>query len=190
MAEPTYQLDDKRLLFTIDWDKPRDEFEHDIDVLLQLSVEHHKVIVLPLLEGSSGSMTHRIGLLALIAGAIDCSGCDARCCRQNPDGQPTNLAGGKEISRITRLMPGGAHPINYRHIDGQITAELPFPCCFLKDERCSIYHDRPFVCRLFPFQSNEISQLALSSDCPPAPALARRVYIEAYDIRRDLKERL
>lgn len=40
------------------------------------------------------------------------------------------------------------------------------PCFFLKDDRCSVYADRPQGCRIYPFVLTEDGRLARDEDCP------------------------
>jgi Fe-S-cluster containining protein len=40
------------------------------------------------------------------------------------------------------------------------------PCFFLKENRCSVYADRPAGCRIYPLVLNERSKLMRDEDCP------------------------
>lgn len=190
MAEAHYTLTPDRLSYEIDWSVPREEFIKNLQEMISLSIANHKVLVIPFMEMTAGDREHRAGTMALIsaAGAMGCKDCDARCCRHNPDGKPTNLVGRKEISRISRLLPAGSPMLRIRHKDGMEEAELPFPCVFLQDGRCSIYDDRPIVCKMFPLQFNDAGNFALSSDCPSSVQLAEKIYMTYYDLGRSWRD--
>lgn len=40
------------------------------------------------------------------------------------------------------------------------------PCYFLREERCSVYADRPQGCRIYPLVMNERSRIERDVDCP------------------------
>lgn len=40
------------------------------------------------------------------------------------------------------------------------------PCFFLRDERCSVYADRPQGCRIYPLVLNEHGRLVRDDECP------------------------
>jgi Fe-S-cluster containining protein len=44
------------------------------------------------------------------------------------------------------------------------------PCFFLKENKCSVYADRPTGCRIYPMVLNEAARLLRDEDCPPSGA--------------------
>lgn len=40
------------------------------------------------------------------------------------------------------------------------------PCFFLKENKCSVYGDRPAGCRIYPFVLNERAKVMRDEDCP------------------------
>jgi Fe-S-cluster containining protein len=55
------------------------------------------------------------------------------------------------------------------------------PCFFLKDNKCSVYADRPAGCRIYPFVMTPEGRLMRDGDCPHArefpvdPSAGRRI---------------
>ena len=62
--------------------------------------------------------------------------------------------------------------------------EMPCPCVFRLEGRCSAYEVRPLVCRVFPLElsmAKAIGELAVQAVCPGA----RKVFVEQTKRRRD-----
>jgi len=62
----------------------------------------------------------------------------------------------KDLRRIAKRLDKSLvdtfNEIAYPRIDGDFwSLKMLEPCTFLKDNRCSIYEDRPSICRIFPF---------------------------------------
>lgn len=70
-----------------------------------------------------------------------CLECDASCCR----GFPSVPLSPEEYARLERL---GASRLMYT-LNGRHFLVIEQGCEFLDGNRCSIYADRPLVCRLF-----------------------------------------
>jgi Fe-S-cluster containining protein len=85
---------------------------------------------------------------------IDCLQC-ARCCKSYSPRFKT-----PDIKRISRLlgMKEGAFIEQYLRLDEEGDYVLQtVPCAFLgKDNRCSIYEDRPSDCRRFPYTDEDV----------------------------------
>lgn len=60
----------------------------------------------------------------------------------------------KDVRRWIEL-----HGIKLVEKDGGLFAHIPSPCSKLKDGMCSIYEDRPDVCRSWPSSQAEIDNL-------------------------------
>ena len=77
---------------------------------------------------------------------------------------------GHPRERFTRVL-GGTLTLN--NVDGA--------CYFLKDERCSVYADRPAGCRIYPFVLTAEGRMVRDVDCPhraefkAQPGLQRRL---------------
>lgn len=51
------------------------------------------------------------------------------------------------------------HGIRLKEMNGGLFAYIPMPCSALKDGRCSIYEERPDVCRSWPTSQADIDDL-------------------------------
>ena len=85
-------------------------------------------------------------ILAEVAPAIDCLAC-GNCCRA------THTAFTPE--EIEALAPRlGLTAAEFRHLHIVVEAGVafinPLPCPFLEGNRCTVYEDRPTVCREYP----------------------------------------
>ncbi len=70
-----------------------------------------------------------------------CAACDAACCR----GFPTVALTADEYARLESL---GAKRLEFT-LNGHFYLIIENGCEFLHGNRCSIYEDRPKICRLF-----------------------------------------
>ncbi len=82
---------------------------------------------------------------------IDCTTC-ANCCRQvNPTFSEA------EVERLARRLGLQPNDFMQRYLErSEPLSENPWttrttPCPFLKDNRCSVYEDRPADCRGYPY---------------------------------------
>lgn len=95
------------------------------------------------------ALVHEI--LAQVTAAIDCTAC-ANCCREK--GVAVEA---EEIERLARHMGISAQEFEERHV--AIDAGEKFmpetPCPFLDGNLCTVYEDRPAVCREFPHLHKE-----------------------------------
>ena len=100
---------------------------------------------------------------------------------------------GHERARFSRIDPGdnvlylqtvprAEGMTDAGRSDADIKAGKPGrPCYFLKDNRCSVYADRPAGCRIYPFVMTPEGRLMRDADCPHArefpadPAAGRRI---------------
>ena len=92
-------------------------------------------------------------ILAEVTAAIDCTTC-GNCCREM--GVAVEA---EEIERLARHMGVSAEEFESRHVatdDGCGEKFMPeTPCPFLGGTLCTIYEDRPAVCRDFPYLHKE-----------------------------------
>ena len=110
--------------------------------------------------------THRVWA------GIDCTTC-ANCCRQE---KPTFSE--EEIDRLTRRLEMERSQFIEKYLErAEMGSDNPWqtrklPCPFLKDNRCSVYEDRPADCRGYPylyepeFVSRTILVIERTSICP------------------------
>lgn len=175
-------VNQESMTYLIDWELNQEAFRHQVRDLIHKAQKNGKVLALPM-EVSKG-MTF-VNLLTLTVGQVNCEGCDARCCKQNPNGEPLQMLP-PEYTRLAERY-GKEHFI----VKGE-WAYLPMPCPFLKSDRCTIYRERPLVCVIYPFQpgasdaaGNNI--LALASSCPEARRITKQVYMMSWRIRQQFK---
>jgi Fe-S-cluster containining protein len=179
----------KELIYTLDWTLSHQAFLKLVRTLIHQAEKKHKVLALPM-EIEKGQFF--IDQLTVLLAQIDCHGCDAHCCRSNPEGKLTQLVP-SEYERLSKKY--GKE--NFVLKNGQ--AFIPMPCPFLRNRvssnnqgYCSIYPDRPMICVLYPFQfggtgvKGEVV-LSLASSCPPACKLARNIYMSAWQIRHQFR---
>ena len=97
----------------------------------------------------SGVKWEQKSVLALLP-LIDCVlDCPALCCKES---HPITVQE-YEVERIAKRLEMRSGKLK-RSLEpiGEWLWTLPRPCCFLKDNRCSIYEDRPVVCKYYPLQ--------------------------------------
>lgn len=69
------------------------------------------------------------------------------------------------------------------------------PCYFLKENRCSVYADRPQGCRIYPFTLTEEGRVVRDDDCPHRaefphdPSAQRRIAKIMATLGREAKRR-
>lgn len=78
---------------------------------------------------------------------------------------------------------------------GLYLANVAGACHFLKDERCSVYADRPVGCRIYPWVMTEDGKLVRDEDCPHraefpvVPGTLRRIQKIAAVLSREAGKR-
>lgn len=83
-----------------------------------------------------------------VTAAIDCTSC-AKCCRAlviAPDYQ--------DVSRLAAATCTTTFDFKKKYMRRDFEGDLVFqqrPCPFLHSNRCSVYEDRPKLCRKFPY---------------------------------------
>jgi Fe-S-cluster containining protein len=169
----------------VDWGLPPDEFEAHVGQIIHRFMEAHKTISLPIeLNGHNG---HDL-LISLLA-KLDCSGCDAQCCK-NPDGFGKLAIDPREYAHLQKKYPQICAKVHWVNEN-----EIASPCPFLKDNRCQAYYDRPFMCWCYPFQIGwvgssvdhaEAEAAGVSSACPAGRKLAKGIYLARYQLRRSM----
>jgi len=158
----------------INWDVSRRDFAENVKKLFEDIRKRHAAFPLPVAAST--------GVAASLLAGIDCKGCDGICC-----------VGG---SQFVSLFPSEALRLGVERapdIQGQVP--MPLPCRFFKNNKCSVYSERPARCRLFPVQIAGTGQgprgqetiVGLDSMCPESLRLGLRLYMAAYDLRRGLK---
>lgn len=167
------------LQYVIDWTLEKEAFKKQVRDLIRQARTGGKVLALPfqIYQGQSF-----LDLTVSLLSHIDCDGCDAPCCKSNPEGLPLRLLP-PEFKKIA-----SKYGEEYFITDGD-SGILPMPCPFLKHKRCTIYPDRPLVCVLYPFQTgatdgNGNMMMALASSCPEGRRITREVYMVSWRIRQ------
>lgn len=167
------------MAYLIDWELNQEAFRRQIRDLIQKAKESGKVLPIAM-EITKG--TTFVDQLTLLISQVNCEGCEAPCCKHNPNGEPMDVLS-PEYQRLAEKY-GSHHFI----VKGK-SAYLPMPCPFLKNNRCTIYRDRPLACVLYPFQPGASDGagniiLALASSCPEARRIVRSVYMMSWRIRQ------
>lgn len=73
---------------------------------------------------------------------------------------------------IGRLLALGHKREDFVTYSDEETAQLKVreekgkPCFFLREDRCSVYADRPTGCRIYPLVLNERAKVVRDEDCP------------------------
>lgn len=91
---------------------------------------------------------------------------------------------GEDVARLEALGHDRA-AFSIRGADGLVSLrtrdEDRKPCFFLKDDKCSVYADRPAGCRIYPLVLNAAHKVVRDEDCPHRrefpmdPAAKRRI---------------
>ena len=178
-----------KLTYLMDWTLSQLAFHDLVRELIHQAEKKHKVLALPMLIKPDQTF---IDYLTLLLAQVDCQGCDAPCCRENPEGELTRITA-PEYQRLAEKY--GKEHFTVKNSK----AFLRMPCPFLRKNRpphrgdlCSIYPDRPLVCVLYPFQSGGSAGegedvLALASSCPSARRMAKNIYMTAWQIRHQYR---
>lgn len=170
---------DESFKYVLDWEVDQETLKREVRELIGRARKGGKVIPLPVAVYPGQAA---VDLLTVLLAHVNCEGCDAPCCKQNPSGEGLTLL-----------------PSEYEHLRAQYGEQrfklrgewafLDMPCPFLKKNRCTIYPDRPLACVIYPFQPGATDDkgnmlIALASSCPEARRIARAVYMMSWRIRR------
>jgi len=168
-----------QMVAMVDWRLYRVAFESQVDKIIQEAKAKGKVIPLPI----SPSLETLIMLLS----QVNCSNCDAICCRE---GMPGNEAA---------LAPGELKALAKEYGDKGFTGTPPggginLTCRFLQGKQCRIHDHRPLSCMVFPMQgSGEVASdfgapkrnaLAVASLCPEGRRIAKAVYMTTWELKQ------
>lgn len=172
-------MNDKSMKSQIDWNLPQVAFRHFVRGMVNECQKKGKVLVLPMQV--SGGMNF-LDKLSLTIGQVNCEGCHAPCCKVDPSGL--------QISVLPPEAKRLAEKYGWEHfIIKDDKYWLPTPCPFLKNNRCTIYQDRPLVCVLYPFQPGGTDGegnplIALASSCPESRRITKQVFMMSWRIRQ------
>jgi uncharacterized protein len=106
--------------------------------------------------------------------SIECKGLCHQSCTFIP-------ASSIEIKRVKERLHSNIFKISSRAMELKTTGEIPF-CKALKEKRCSIYHIRPAICRLYGVAEG----LECQFGCKPQDKLLTRQ--EAHQIIREIDD--
>jgi Fe-S-cluster containining protein len=162
---------------SINWLAPRQEFQQSILDMVETCRKNDSVISVPI-EMHPGS--EFLNDLSLILSMIECSACDALCCRTNHGTQGIPLTD-KEAAWLEKdfSIQSTCIAVGFKQMD--------VPCKLLNRNRCAIYQSRPQVCCVYPFQPGGRDAagqelFALDSQCPSARTVAVKIYLRKYEI--------
>jgi hypothetical protein len=74
-----------------------------------------------------------------------------------------------DITRLAALGHAREHFVTWSDDETaqlKVREEPGKPCFFLRENRCSVYADRPAGCRIYPLVLNEKGRLQRDEDCP------------------------
>jgi len=163
----------------LDWQVDKEAFGRQIKKFIKAAREGGKVIPLP--------VSPSLETLLMMLSQVDCSNCEALCCKR---GMPGN---------VVALAPGEHKALAVKYGDQGFTTTPPagaisMPCRFLLHNRCSIYPERPLSCMVFPMQpggrvsseTNEakIDALAVASSCPEGRRIAKALYKMTWQLKQ------
>ena len=148
--------------------------------MVKASKNGGKVLTLPLFP-ESGNWA--VELLTVILAQVNCDGCEAPCCRYNPQGDDLPL------------MSPEYQKLKAKYGDEYLRAQgekyfIKMPCGFLENNRCTIYPDRPLVCVFYPLNPGGTELLSgkeavsLESRCPEARRLTKAIYMTLWRIKQ------
>lgn len=168
--------------FEIRWDLDRMGFCAQVEAIIEQAMSNGTVLPLPL---SLGKGMSAVDLIAAVLADIDCSGCNALCCREDGVRNYVSLMP-TEATRLYSAFPEMMMKAPHETKGGLY--KLYQPCPFLEGNRCTIYELRPLVCRFYPFQFGALTadkwpMAAVSPNCPEARQIARTLYTVAWDLR-------
>lgn len=129
-----------KLTYLMDWTLSQLAFHDLVRELIHQAEKKHKVLALPMLIKPDQTF---IDYLTLLLAQVDCQGCDAPCCRENPEGELTRITA-PEYQRLAEKY--GKEHFTVKNSK----AFLRMPCPFLRKNRpphrgdlCSIYPEPP-----------------------------------------------
>lgn len=162
--------------FEVDWGLPEAEFRRQIEKLINTARKNETVFPLPCHIESSGIET-----MALILGQINCSDCDARCCKTSQFAEfGIPLFDTEYQVLVDRIGKEKLEKIDIKFIGNN--RYLPTPCPFLHNNQCSIYDIRPFACIIYPIDQSGVDNsgekmVSLDPLCPEARRITKRTYL-------------
>lgn len=153
---------------SLDYSLNKEAFGARVDDLIRCTQSEKTVIPLPL---TVDSMQAGLAVVCALLSQVNCDGCKAKCCNSLP-GDIYLLPSEQEYLSMKSLTP---------------------PCPFLRDNRCSIYENRPLTCIRYPYQPGAASKngtptIALASECPEAQRIAKSVYMTFWQMKRKFKD--
>jgi Fe-S-cluster containining protein len=171
----------------INMDVPEAEFRKQVDNIINNARKNETVLPFPCHVGDKG-----IEIMALILSQIDCTGCDALCCKTLKIAEfgipflKTELEVLAKRIGDEKLAKMGIKTIEKNKY-------MPIPCPLLHKNTCSIYDIRPFVCIEYPIsQTGEDNfgekVVSLASSCPEARRITKRAYLTLWKLRNKMQE--
>lgn len=144
---------------TINWDLPFEQFVTELKNKMDTSMKN-KCISLPLKE--------TIDSIKLFYNVFKCERC-GKCCQYAPETNPDEnviLFLPHEYEYARKFLSRRQQRKHFRHTQRGYLCS--YPCPFLNGKACSIYKDRPIVCRQYPLspQSDKVGLLMVNSACP------------------------
>jgi Fe-S-cluster containining protein len=163
----------------VDIEADLEPFKTQINAIIKEAEEHNFVIPLPIIMDSRDF----IGQCGLVLSQINCDACNGKCCRESNINLPIHLLN-IDYERLKAVVPDKF--LSYQEGHG-----ISYPCFLLKDNKCSVYGERPFVCVLFPIDMSEIDMkkcIGLNSSCPESRRIARNIWLMRWRLHRSFND--
>jgi Fe-S-cluster containining protein len=175
------------LEFKIDFTLPEADFRKQIDEVIHASTKAEVLLPLPC-HVDEESME----FAALILTQLDCTSCDARCCRTTKlakFGIPFWETEYELLAKRIGAQKLAAIPV--RSIGKN--KYMPTPCPFLRKNSCSVHDIRPWVCIYYPIDPSGADVdghklLTVDPQCPEARRIAKRTYLMLWRLFNKMKE--
>ena len=173
--------------YEINYELDQGEFKNSIRRMIREAIKSKAVLPLPIYLNSDNASN----IITSIISQVNCDGCNAPCCKSNPNGEPLDMAL-PEYENLSGIL--GKEVLSNKGIKlvGN-WAKVPMPCPFLKNDKCSIYQHRPLVCILYPLEKPSTDQsgrsvLSLAAVCPEARRMVKAAHMYYWRIIRKMDE--
>lgn len=166
---------------------PEAEFRKQVDDIINNARKNETTLPFPCHLGEKG-----IEIMALILSQIDCTGCDARCCKTMKIAEFGIPFLKTELEVLAKRV--GEEKLAKMGVKStEKNAYLPIPCPLLVKNTCSIYDIRPFICIEFPIiQTGEDNfgekVIGLAGSCPEARRITKRIYLNLWKLQNKMRE--
>jgi Fe-S-cluster containining protein len=173
--------------FEINYELPEAEFHRHIDNFIQNTRKTESALILPV-HIQENSME----VFALILGQLNCTNCDARCCRTTTYAEfGIPFLKTEYQTLVERIGDERLATIEVKTISN--SKYFPVPCPFLRKKQCTIYDIRPIACVQYPINppgedSSGEQLFSLDPMCPEARRIVKSTYLALYKLVKKFEE--